>query len=255
MLKYNCGEWIMKSLEKRRKSFAFRFSNLIIRIIVRRPKLLFLGDEFPKDKPYMFLVNHCGKKSPLKIDSYFKNDLRIWGTYEMTLGFKEARKYLINNYYHKKRHLPKFLAWIVGTIVSPFVNNYYKGMRLIPTYQDIRFVKTLNETIDSVKNNRCIVIFPEDSSKGYKNEIPSFYSGFAVSLDKLNKRGYDLDVYVGYLIKKKNTFVIMESKKYSTLKEKYNTSDELAEAIRLEMNELSKFDIKKYKKELKEKRN
>ncbi|MBP5445167.1 MAG: NifB/NifX family molybdenum-iron cluster-binding protein [Acholeplasmatales bacterium] len=243
----------MKDFKKRRKSFAFRFSNLIVRIIVRRPKLLFLGDEFPKDKPYYFLVNHCGKKSPLKIDSYFKNDLRIWGTYEMTLGFKSVHKYLTTTYYHEKKHLPKFLAWIVGTIVCPFVAGYYKGMRIIPTYTDLRFVTTLNETIDSVKNNRCVVIFPEDSSKGYKKEIPYFYSGFAISLEKLYKRGYDLDIYVGYLIKKKNTFVIMPSKKYSELKEKYQTNDELAEAMRGEMNSLVDFDIKKYKKELKKK--
>lgn len=171
----------------------------------------------------------------------------------MTMGFKMARKYLIKTYYHEKKHLPYFLAWIVGTIVSPFVNNYYKGMRIIPTYPDVRFVTTLNETKHAVDNNMGVVIFPEDSAKGYKNEIPYFYGGFIIPLERLLKKGKDLDLYVGYLIKKKNTFVIMDPHKFSELKDKYETNEEMAEALRLEMNNLANFNIKEYKKNLKKK--
>ena len=242
----------MKDFNRLRKTFGFRFSRLIVRMIAKKPKYLFLGSEFPKDKPYYFLVNHCGKKSPLKIDCYSKWDLRIWGTYEMTMGYKSVRKYLIKTYYHEKKHLPKFLAWIVGTIVYPFVAGYYVGMRIIPTYTDIRFVTTLNETIDAVKENMGIVIFPEDSSKGYKKEIPYFFSGFVKSLHHLNKRGYDMDIYVGYLIKKKNTFVVMDPVKYSELIEKYGKDDEaIAEALRIEMNKLAYINLKEHKKEIK----
>lgn len=248
MIKYICGD-IMLSIDEGRKTKRFKFASFLLKIIVRRPKILFLGNEFSKDKPYMFIVNHCGKKSPLKIDLYFKNDLRVWGINEMTLGYKSVRKYLRTTYYHQKRHLPKWLAWLVGTIVSPLVASYYLGMRIIPTYTDLRFAKTIRETIDSVENNRSIMIFPEDSTEGYKKEIPSFFSGFAMALDKLNNKGYDLDLFVGYLLKKENTFVIMDSKKYSKLKEEYKTNDELSEAMRLEMNSLINFNVKKYKKD------
>ncbi len=248
MIKYICGD-NMRDIEKGRKKIRFKLVKILLKIIVRKPKILFLGDEFPKDKPYMFLVNHCGKKSPLKMDLYFKNDFRIWGIYEMTLGFKSVRKYLITTYYHQKRHLPKWLSWLVGTIVSPLVSAYYLGMRIIPTYTDIRFAKTIKETIDSVEKNRSIMIFPEDSSEGYKKEIPAFFSGFAMALDKLYEKGYDLDLYVGYLLKKKNTFVVMSPKKYSELKEQYKTNDELSEAMRQQMNSLVDFDTKKYAKE------
>jgi len=57
----------MKDFNKQRKKFSFRFSRLIVRIIVRKPKYIFLGSEFPKDKPYFFITNHCGKKVPLKL--------------------------------------------------------------------------------------------------------------------------------------------------------------------------------------------
>lgn len=243
----------MKDFKKLRKSFAFRFSNLIVKIIARKPKYIFLGKEFPKDKPYFFIVNHCGKKSPLKIDSYTKSDIRIWGTYEMTMGFKSVRKYLIKTYYHEKKHLPYFLAWIVGSIAAPFTAGYYKGMRIIPTYPDIRFVSTLNITNHAVENNMGVVIFPEDSSKGYKKEIPYFYSGFVKSLNHIKKKGNDLDVYVGYLIKKKNTFVVLDPYKFSELKEKYNNDDDIANALRIEMNKLVNFNVKEYKKNLKKK--
>ena len=242
----------MKDYNKLRKSFSFHFSSIIVRLVARKPKYLFLGDEFPKDKPYMFLVNHCGRKSPLKIDKHSKWDLRIWGTYEMTMGFKSVRKYLIKNYYHDKKHYPKWWAWIIGSIVSPFVAGYYKGMRIIPTFTDIRFVTTLNDTIDAANNNMGVVIFPEDSNEGYKKEIPHFYSGFAKALRHLNKKGIDMNVYVGYLIKKKNTFVVMDPIKYSELIEKYGKNDDdMAEALRIEMNNLAKTNLKEYKGKIK----
>ena len=71
----------MKDFKKQRKKFSFKFSNLIVRLIVRKPKYIFLGEKFPSDKSYLFITNHCGKKSPLKLDSYTKNEIRIWGTY------------------------------------------------------------------------------------------------------------------------------------------------------------------------------
>ena len=57
-------------------------------------------------------------------------------------------------------------------------------------------------------------------------------------------------VYVGYLQKKKNTFAVDEPIRYSALKEKYNTDDEISEACRIRLNELAdlKIDKKKTKK-------
>ena len=234
-----------KSLEQRRKSLSFKFSKLIIKIISRKPKYLFLGEEFPDDKPYMFIVNHCGKKSPTKLEVYFYKEIRIWGTHEMTEGIKGVHKYLTTTYYHEKKHLPKWFAWIVGTIVTPIVAVFYKGMRLIPTYRDIRFATTIKESIKAAEKNMGIVIFPEDSSKGYDEKIEYFFSGFVKVLDHLKRKGIDMPVYVGYLQKKKNTFVIDKPINYSTLCEKYNNDEEIAEACRIRLNELADYTILK----------
>ena len=236
-----------KSLEKRRKSFSFKFPKLIIRIISRKPKYYYLGDEFSADKPFLFIVNHCGKKSPTKLEVYFKHDIRIWGTHEMTEGTKAIHKYLTRTYYHEKRHLSRWFAWIVGTIVTPFVAGFYKGMRLIPTYTDLRFAVTLRESINAIKNNINLVIFPEDSKDGYKDKIEYFYSGFVKVLDHLLKKGIDIPIYIGYLQKKKNTFVIDNPINYSIMKEKYNSDDEIAEACRIRLNELGDYIIPKRK--------
>ena len=229
---------------KRRKSFAFKFSKLIVRIITRKPKYKFLGKDFNVDEPFLFIVNHCGKKSPLKLEMYFPKELRIWGTHEMTEGYKSVHKYLTKTYYHEKKHLPKVLAWIVGTIVSPFVAGFYKGMRITPTYPDVRFIKTLKESMEIIENNINLVIFPEDSNDGYKNEITHFFSGFVRLLEHLKKRNIDLLVYVGYLNKKKNTFIVNEPKRYSEIKLNNETDDEIANKLREELNSLHNYPLK-----------
>ena len=45
----------------------------------------------------------------------------------------------------------------------------------------------------------------------------------------------------------------MDPHKFSELKDKYETNEEMAEALRLGMNNLASFNIKEYKKSLKKK--
>ena len=104
----------LDNLEKNRKKFSFKLASFINHILVHRPKVKFLGEEFP-DEPIILLANHVGKKTPVKIELYYPRDFRMWGTHEMTEGFKAVHKYLTTTYYHQKKHLPKWLAYIVGT--------------------------------------------------------------------------------------------------------------------------------------------
>ena len=227
----------LDNLEKNRKKFSFKLASLINHILVHRPKIKYLGEEFPNE-PILLLANHVGKKTPVKIELYYPRDFRMWGTHEMTEGFKAVYKYLTKTYYHQKKHLPQWFAYIVGTIAAPFANMFYRGMRLIATYTDYRFIGTIKRSIKEFEEGKDIVIYPEDSSNGYKEKLEYLHPGFVSFCEMLYQKGKDVPIFVTYLNKRKNLFVVSEKMYYSELKEKYGSFEEIAEQMRLLLNSL-----------------
>ena len=227
----------LSRLEKNRKSFSFKFMVFFIKIFFHRPKVKYIAEEFPKE-PIVLLANHVGKKVPSKVELYYPRPFMMWGTHEMTEGFKAVHRYLSKTYYHEKKHFPRWFAWLLATIVAPFVNAFAKGMRVIPTYRDYRLVKTMKETIKTRQEGKDIIIYPEDSSEGYKEELETFFAGFVSLLETLYRKGDDAPVFVTYYQKKTKTFVISDKMVYSDLKKQYGDFKGIANALRDKMNEL-----------------
>ena len=116
-------------------------------------------------------------------------------------------------------------------------------MELISTYKDARFIKTIRETIEALNSGDNIVIFPEVSDKGYLKELEGFHSGFVLLGDQCLKKGVDIPVYVAYYRKDINTYVIDAPVKYSKLKEKYKTREEMSHNLCLRCNELGRMAL------------
>ena len=208
-----------------------------MKILYPKPKVLFLGEEF-NEGPFLFLINHCGTKTPPKIECYFPRDFYMWGTYEMTLGLKKVHKYLTYTFYYKKKKWPRVIAYIVGTIFSPFAYMFYQGMRIIPTYQDSRFMGTIKNTFKVINEGKAVVIYPEDSNEGYKDQIEKFFNGYLTLCELAKRKGIDLPIYVAYYNRKKNKIVIEKPILYSTLINEYNDHDKISEVLRTKMNNL-----------------
>ena len=232
-------ETYFEQLERKRKSFAFKFAVFVIKIFFRRPKFVFTEGEFP-DEPIVLLANHVGKKVPAKIELYYPRPMMMWGTHEMTEGMKAVHKYLTVTYYHEKKHYPRWFAWSLGTLVCPFVYSFMKGLRVIPTYRDYRLVKTMKLSMQVRGEGKDIVIYPEDSSEGYKDELESFFAGFVSLLETFYRKGDDAPVFVTYYQRKTKTFIVSKQMRYSELKEKYGGFKEIATALKDEMNNLNK---------------
>ena len=109
----------LEKIKRCRKKISFKIARGLVKLLYHRPKMVYLGEEF-NDGPFVFLINHCGTKTPPKIECYFPRDYYMWGTYEMTLGLKGVHHYLVHTFYHQKKHWPIVFAWLVGTIFAPF---------------------------------------------------------------------------------------------------------------------------------------
>ena len=213
-----------------------------LKIFIKKPRYVYLGEEFD-DEPSIILSNHVGAKGPLTHELYFPKPFRFWGTYEMNSGLKGVYKYLTEVYYTQKKHWKPFPAKLFCLIAAPLTNLFYKGLNLISTYPDFRFRKTLSESMKTVKEGQSLIIFPEDSSNGYFDELSKFFAGFVTFAQAALKRGMDLKIYQSYFRKKDKVFIIDKPIRFSELIKNFESKQALADLICDRVNELGKKQV------------
>ena len=226
---------------KKNRKLWFRCFKSFIRIFKHKPKYVYLGEEFRGAS--LIVSNHESTKAPLAYELYLDKPIRFWGAYEMNSGLIKLYKYQTRIYYHEKKHWSLFAARLFCLIASPLTNLFYRGLRLISTYPDMRLKKTLKETLDALKDGQNIVIFPEISEKGYLKELEGFHNGFVVMAEYALKNGIDVPIYVSYYQKEENIYVIDKPVLYSSLVNEGLTRDEIADKLRLRCNELGKMTV------------
>ncbi len=240
---------IMSKEERKAKIKKFRqdrklwFRNLkrVLKIKIKKPRLVFFGAK-PETKSVV-LANHVGAYGPLTLEMYADFPIRMWGTHHMNTGFKELWKYLTETYYHQKKGWNIHLARLFCIVAAPLTYMFYKGLRLISTYQDHRFKATIQESMDVLNNNENIVIFPEDSSQGYFDELTHFYKGFVVLCEVCFKKDMDLTIYTSYLRREDNVLLFSEPILYSELKKSFESREEMAAHLLNQCNDLGKIDL------------
>ncbi len=204
----------------------------------KEPEFIFLGEEFNYGS--IILSNHEGTDAPLSLELYVDKPLRMWGASEMNSGVIPMYKYQSRIYYHEKKHWNLHLARLFCLIASPLTNIFYKGLNLISTYRDARFVKTIRESVDAIKRGENIVIFPEDSTNGYLDQLEGFHAGFVMLADTCLKRGIDVPIYVTYFNKKKLKYIVDKPVYYSTLKKDGRSRGDIAKILLDRCNEIGR---------------
>lgn len=228
----------------------FRFMKSLTLKRYKKPNFVYLGEEIGTGG--IILSNHEGTDSPMSLELYLDKPIRMWGAHEMNSGVVKMYKYQSRVYYHEKKHWNLFLARLFCLIASPITNLFYKGLNLISTYRDARFRRTVRESVDAIKKGYNIVIFPEDSAKGYLEELEGFFAGFVILAEVCKKQGMDLPIYVTYFRKKDLTYIIDKPVLYSELCKDGATREEIARRLVERCNELGKMQFTPPMDEVKE---
>ena len=219
----------------------FRFMKSLTLKRYKKPKFVYLGEEIGTGG--IILSNHEGTDSPMSLELYLDKSIRMWGAHEMNSGLVKMYKYQTRVYYHEKKHWNLHLARLFCLLATPLTNLYYSGLNLISTYRDGRFLKTLRESVQALQDGYNIVIYPEDSSKGYLSELENFYEGFVALAELCHRKGMQVPIYVSYFQKDKLIYVIDKPVYYAELKAEGLTRTEIAERLLRRCNELGKMDF------------
>ena len=233
----------MKHQELKRKcpGFFFRGYRSAIKLVKKPVTFYHVGSKEPEGT--LILSNHEASKGPLGWELFYDEQVRMLGTEEMNSGFRRLYKYQTQVYYHEKHKWNLNLARAFCLIASPVVHFFYKGLQLISIRSGFGLKMTINDACTALLEFReRVIIFPEDSSRGYFEQIEEFKPGFLLICEQAYKRGHDLTLAVAYIKKTQNTCLIDEPVKYSALLEKYRTRAEIAEALKNRCNELGRMD-------------
>lgn len=244
-------EEIKKPIKKKKRKLWYKCLKGLMRGRYKRPTFVYLGEEFTGGS--IILSNHEGTDGPMCLEMYCDKPTRMWGAYEMNSGLIKMYKYQTKVYYHEKKHWNLFLARLFCLVASPLTNLFYKGLNLISTYKDERFIKTIKESISSLQEGENIVIYPEISDKGYLDELEGFHAGFVALAEICKRRGIDVPIYVSYFRKKDKLFIVDKPVLYSELTANGETKEQVCERLCARCNELGKMTFdEEYLKNLKE---
>ena len=199
-----------------------------------------------------FIVsNHEGTDAPMSLEIRLNRKITMLGAHEMNSGFLAMYKYQTRVYYHEKKGWNLHLARAFCLLATPLTNLFYKGLNLISTYRDARFLITVKECIKTIQNGNSVAIFPEDSTNGYLSKLEGLHNGFLLICETAFKKGLDIPVVPAYFNIENRMYVFDKPILYSKLVEKYGSRNEISNYILNRINELGDItkEVQKSEKE------
>jgi len=226
-----------KKKNKKRKPF-FRFIKLLLKAIKKKPTIIDLNDGQALGAG-VFISNHSAASGPLVLELYFPYYFTPWGTYEMNGNIKSRFNYLYHIYFQQKKHMSKFWSFVISIPACVILKGFYNGMGLISTYPDNRLFSSFKKSFEKFSSKEPVLIFPENSSQGYKEILEEYNPGF-VSLSKMyfRKSNIDLPVYTCYYHKDTNVLVIDKPETIKPLLDKGMNEKEVADYFKDKTNAL-----------------
>lgn len=215
----------------------------ILRLLFKKPKILSLSGELP-DKA-IYVANHAAMFGPLIYNLYLPATVAPWGAWPMLGSWKQRYRYLRDVYFIQKRHKNKFAATLLAFFEAGLSPMFYKGLRVLPSYNDQRFITTLRKSIRMLDNDIGIIIFPENSTEGYMEHLTDFYAGFT-ELAKFYRKhsGEDIPIYPVYYHPVYKKMVIGFPSYYSDYEGRGLTRKQIAKEFCNQVNDLFEQHIK-----------
>ena len=200
-----------------------------------KAKVEILTDNLPQKA--IVLANHSAKAGPMALELSYPHFNVKWGAHEMLGNYKSRYNYLRNVLYIQKLKKGKLVSTVKAAFEAIFSIWLYRGMKFIPTYSDARFRHSIRCSMDVLESGASVMIFPEDSTDGYFDELTSAFPGFVMLWQHyFRKTGEDLPVIPVYYHKRSRKIVVGKPQSVKSLFDSGLNRDEIAEHFKDEIN-------------------
>ena len=237
------------AIDRTKDTLSTRFMKWFVRHFKRRPTIISLGEEAVPAAGSIIIANHSGASGPMNYRTFLSPPpMMIWAAHGMCSGYRERRRYLIDIFYGQKLGYGKVRAWVSGTLFAIFSRFIYDSAGVIPVYYDGRAKQTFTQSVEVLKEGISVLIFPENSSEGYKEEVEEFFGGY-ITLARAAARSLKKEppVYCMSYSKKRNSIVIGAPMYVSELFKTMSKS-EINEHFRTYLNSLKQYYPEKKRK-------
>ena len=203
---------------KKKRQPIYRFFQLFLRLSYKKPKqFINQNEKVPTDG--ILVGPHDGKRGPMYLSIYYPEKMADIGASPMYGSYKERFHYLRDVLYIQKQHKKKFPSTIKSAFEALFSKFFYKGMHVIPSYEDMRLLHTINDVAKTMDNGLPVFIFPENSNKGYQKVMTDLHEGFIIITRFVSKkREKETPIYPYFLDNKRRIIVIGKPYYLSDLK-------------------------------------
>ncbi len=209
----------------------------IFKIFFHVKTIEFLDEKFPQK--CIIISNHHNKRGPMVYELCLPVKHATWGAYQMLGTYGMRFRYLRDVLYIQKNGMKKGKATFKAGFEAFFSKWTYKGMKVLPSYPDARFRKTLQYSMQCLDAGFAVSMYPEDSNQGYFEEMQHFFSGFVMLSEQYYKKtGVDLPVFPMYYSQKKNKIVVGKPLYLQEYAKQGMKRDEIAEIGRKAVNQL-----------------
>lgn len=221
----------------KRKQPIFKFFSKILFKPIFGARCESMIEELP-DKAIIVSI-HAAKNGPMSIAVSYPKFSVMWGHHDMLASYRERFLYLRNVLYIQKMHKNKFIATLKALYEAVFSIYIYRGIKVIGTYTDMRLLTTVRNSMQVLNSGASVIIFPEDSSEGYFDEVRSAFGGF-VTLSEVyyNKFGEDVPVIPAYISTKKRRFILGAPRYVHEMALSGMKNQEIADKIKDDINAL-----------------
>ena len=170
----------------KKKQPIYGFFTTVMKIFLHKPKFINQNDFLPKDG--LLVGPHMGKWGPFYMSQYMPFKYAVIGAHPMLGNYKDRWKYLRDVLYVQKAHKGKFVSSLKATFEAFFSKGMYKGMHVIPSYEDMRLLYTIHDAASTMDNGLPVMIFPENSDKGYQKVLFDLHEGYITVANFISKK-------------------------------------------------------------------
>lgn len=215
----------------------FSLVKRIVKLFKKNPLIINENESFANKA--IFISNHSAASGPMVLSLYFPKLFVPWGAHPMTEGYKQRWDYLYHVFYTQKLGYGKVRSYILATLFAIVSRLLYRGMRLIPTYTDMRLLRTFHLSDEVINQDTAILVFPEDSSKGYHEVLTKYNIGFvSYALHYYKRYKIDLPIYVVYFNKRLNVMMVEKPTFIQEMVKKGMTRKEIANYFKDKTNDM-----------------
>ena len=121
-------------------------------------------DNLPRRGPAVFVANHLDATGPIGVVCSIPLRVHSWTVADM-VDQEKAAAYLKWDFVERSLHIqPPLSAWVARRLAKP-ASAFLRGLGCIPVYKGDydRMVETLRLSMDELRQDHFLLIFPEDN--------------------------------------------------------------------------------------------